>query len=150
MHEAQYVLKQCSGNVLWFFEWKWTTVSQEWKSETAQHVASVLYLFSFIFKFGLEISKKRKKELVLFMTSSVSLMKAGYVYPQLGVIRRMICVVKRFNLSPRLCAAGWFLFAEMKSRRLLSEVLSLRVFCARCMKVNCRISQTAKPPSQAS
>lgn len=83
------------------------------------------------------------------MTSSVSLMKASYVYPQLGVIRQMICVVQRLNVSLRLCAAGWFPFVEMKSHRLLSEVLSFRVFCARCMKVNCWISQTAKPPSQA-
>lgn len=50
--------------------------------------------------------EKKKKELVLFMTSPMSLMKASYVYPQLGVIRWTICVVKRLNLSLRLCAAG--------------------------------------------
>lgn len=127
-------------------ERKQTTLSLEWNSSAC--CIPSFYLFLFISKFSLE--NIHKEELVLLMTSSVSLMKASYVYPQLGVIRQMICVVKRFYVSLRLCAAGWFPFVEMKSHRLLSEVLSFRVFCARCVKVNCWISQTAKPPSQAS
>lgn len=125
---------------------KQTTLSLEWNSSACCIPSFCLFLF--ISQFSLE--NIRKEELVLFMTSSVSLMKVSYVYPQPGVFRQVICVVKWLNLSLRLCAAGWFPFVETKSHRLLPEVLSFWVFCARCTKVNCWISQTAKPLSQAS
>lgn len=140
---TQSMLHKCPLNLR---EWKQTTLSLEWNSSAC--CIPSFYLFLFISKFSLE--NIHKEELVLLMTFSASLMNASYVYPQLGVIRQMICVVKRLNVSLRLCAAGWSPFVEMKSHRLLSEVLSFRVFCPRCMKVSCWISQTAKPPSQAS
>lgn len=69
-------------------------------------------------------------------------------YPQLGLIRQMICVMECLNTLLRLCAPKWFPFVKMKSKSLLSEVLPLPLLCTLCMKVNCWIGQTAKSLSE--
>lgn len=115
------------------------------RSEIAQHVAChFMYLiiccfFSYLNVGGMEQRPCPPHD--FFWVSD----KSRLNYPQLGLIRQMICVMECLNI---FCAPKWFPFVRMRSERLLSEVLSLRSLCTLRTKVNCWIGQTAKSLSQ--